>query len=306
MSRTHWQLAAFYLLTGNLFLMGQPQILSQPQSADQPVPPAVSFDSAPNGAMPVGGAVSPLTPETIQPAMLQPVVIRTCARPAEALDIDDYNGPFSRLVSGVSQKLEGQAAMTAEQRRAQPCSFSAGDKFRLFIQNSTEPMTFLGASWEAAWSQRDHDDPGFGQGAHGYFKRYNAAMLSAVSGEFFSTFLFPSVFHQDPRYYRLGSGPLHRRLAHAMRHVFVAQSDAGRPTLNYSEWMGLASAKALSNLIHPDNERGFGTTAQRVGMNVTSDMAWDVLKEFWPDINRKFHLPFRRHDESLPPATATP
>lgn len=311
MSRIHWQLALFYCLTGSLLLAGQPQILSQQQIADEPVLLAVSFDfSAPSGAMPAGGVVPLLMPETVppamlQPAMIQPVVRRTCARPAEALDIDDYTGPFSRLVAGVSQKLEGRPVVSGEQRQVRPCPLSARDKFRLFIQNSTEPMAFLGASWEAAGSQREHDDPGFGQGSRGYFKRYNAAMLSTVSGEFFSTFLFPSVFHQDPRYYRLGSGPVHRRLAHAVRHVFVAQSDSGRPMLNYSEWMGLASAKALSNLIHPDNERGFGTTAQRVGMNVTSDMAWDVLKEFWPDINRKFHLPFRRHDEALPAATAT-
>lgn len=299
----HWQLALLYCLTGSLLVLAQPQMNPPQVIDDQPLLLAsndFSFSSS-------TAAISLLTTEPIQPAMIQPViVVRTCARPAEALDIDDYNGPFSHLISGISQRLDGQTAMPGEQRRVQPCSLSAGDKFRLFVQNSTEPMAFLGASWEAAWSQRDHNDPSFGQGAHGYFRRYNAAMLSNFSGEFFSTFLFPSIFHQDPRYYRLGSGPVHRRLAHAMRHVFVAQNDSGQPMINYSEWMGLASAKALSNLIHPDNERGFGTTAQRVGMNVTSDMAWDVLKEFWPDINRKLHLPFRRHDESLPPATATP
>jgi len=309
--RIHWQLGLLYCLTGSLLVMGQPQTMGQPQvTDDQPVFVASNDFSASNSAMPGSATIPLLTPETIQPApiqpvVIQPVVLRTCARPAEILDIDDYTGPFSRLVAGVSQKLEGQTAMTEEQRRVHPCSLSAGEKFRLFVRNSTEPMAFLGASWEAAWSQGDRDDPSFGQGAHGYFKRYNAAVLSTFSGEFFSTFLFPSVFHQDPRYYRLGSGPVHRRLAHAMRHVFVAQSDSGRPMVNYSEWMGLASAKALSNLVHPDNERGFGTTAERVGMNVTYDMAWDVLKEFWPDINRKFHLPFKRHDESLPHAAVT-
>ncbi len=317
-----WQLALLYCLTGSLFVTIQPeltgqsqltpqsQVMSRPQVMDDQPLFLASNDFSASSAM--GSTTIPLlTPETIQPSMIQPamiqpvIVVRTCTRPAEALDIDDYTGPFSRLVAGVSQKLEGQAAVTGEYRRVQPCSLSAGEKFRLFVQNSTEPMAFLGASWEAAWSQRDRDDPSFGQGTRGYFRRYNAAVLSNFSGEFFSTFLFPSVFHQDPRYYRMGSGPIHRRMAHAMRHVFVAQSDSGQPMINYSEWMGLASAKALSNLVHPDNERGFGTTAQRVGMNVTSDMAWDVLKEFWPDINRKFHLPFKRHDESLPPAQAS-
>jgi hypothetical protein len=320
MHRIHWQLAVLYGLVGGLLVILQPQLAAQSQFLSQsPVMDATLFAasgdfSESSSAMPGPATIPLLIPETIQPsmiqpamiqpAMIQPVIVRTCARPAEALDIDDYNGPLSRLVAGVSQKLDGQTPATDELRRARPCLLSAGDKFRLFIQNSTEPMAFLGAGWEAGWSQHDHHDPSFGQGVHGCFKRYNAAMLSTFSGEFFRTFFFPSVFHQDPRYYRLGSGPIHRRLGHALRHVFVAQSDSGRPMINYSEWMGLASAKALSNVIHPDNERGFGTTAQRVGMNVTSDMAWDVLKEFWPDINRKFHLPFKRHDESLPPAAS--
>ena len=62
---------------------------------------------------------------------------------------------------------------------------------------------------------------------------------------------------------------------------------------NYSEWFGTVSSKALSNLYHPGNLRGFGPTASRVGYSVANDMAWDVLREYWPEIARKFKLPFR-------------
>jgi hypothetical protein len=27
-------------------------------------------------------------------------------------------------------------------------------------------------------------------------------------------------------------------------------------------------------------------------------MAWDVLREFWPEIAHKLHLPFRTHDNA--------
>jgi hypothetical protein len=30
-----------------------------------------------------------------------------------------------------------------------------------------------------------------------------------------------------------------------------------------------------------------------VGYSVANDMAWDVLREYWPEIARKFKLPFR-------------
>jgi hypothetical protein len=221
------------------------------------------------------------------------------------MDVDDYTGPFSSMVAGFSGKLERKTVRQPSQKsRTHLCSLTAHDKFNLFAQNSTEPVNFLDAGWDAAWAQHDGDDPGFGKGARGYLQRYNAALLDNVSGEFFNTFLYPAVFHQDPRYYRLGQGPVAHRLAHAMRHVFVAHNDQGRLMFNYSEWMGTASSKALTNLYHPGNERGFGETAQRAGLSITSDMAYDVLKEFWPEISRKCRLPFKRREEAVIPAPA--
>ena len=180
--------------------------------------------------------------------------------------------------------------------RLRPCSLDAREKFNLFVEDSIEPVNFLDAGWDAAWAQHDRDDPKFGPGIGGFSKRYKVAVTDNVAGEFFNTFLYPSLFHQDPRYYRLERGSAQRRLFHAMRHVFVAHNDDGRLMFNYSEWFGTFSSKALSNLYHPGNERGLGTTAQRAGMGITSDMAMDVLKEFWPEISRKCHLPFKRRD----------
>src|SRR5260370_33273371 len=65
---------------------------------------------------------------------------------------------------------------------------------------------------------------------------------------------------------------------------------------NFSEWSATISSKAISNLYHPDNPRGFGPNAERVGWSVGTDMAWDVVREFWPEIAHKLKLPFRTHD----------
>jgi hypothetical protein len=88
------------------------------------------------------------------------------------------------------------------------------------------------------------------------------------------------------------------RLGHALIHRFVAVSDSGKPMPNYSEWFGTASSTALGNLYHPGNLRGFGPAASSVGINVGNDMAWDVLREFWPEIAHKLHLPFRTHENA--------
>jgi hypothetical protein len=75
---------------------------------------------------------------------------------------------------------------------------------------------------------------------------------------------------------------------------------------NFSEWFGTVSSKTVSNLYHPGNPRGFGPTVNRVGFSVGNDMAWDVLREFWPEIAHKFKLPFRTHEDYYAGATHAP
>jgi hypothetical protein len=224
-----------------------------------------------------------------------------CARPAAVFDIDDYNGPFNKLVASITNKLEITTVHVSHQHHPQHprvCSLTVREKFHLFVNDSFEPVTFLDAAWDAGWAQLGNNDPAFGQGMVGYGKRYGAALTDDFSDNFFNTFFYPALFRQDPRYFRVEHGPVTGRLFYAMRHVFVTRSDSGHLSFNFSEWCGTFSAKALSNLYHPGNERGFGTVAQRTGLNITTDMGWDVMKEFWPEITRKFHLPFR----ATPPA----
>jgi hypothetical protein len=69
--------------------------------------------------------------------------------------------------------------------------------------------------------------------------------------------------------------------------------------INFSELLGTASAVVLSNAYHPDNQRGFTPAAERVGYGMLQDMGFDVLREFWPEISRKFKLPFRGESEPV-------
>jgi hypothetical protein len=258
----------------------------------------LAFSQAP----PFGLETSPSS--TSSAAAIAPAVV-PCAKPASTFDLDDYNGPLSKLIGSVSNKVELKTVHTPPHRPAgtMPCSLSSGEKFHLFIRNTFEPVNFMGSAWDAGWAQRDDDDRAFGQGAAGYGKRYAAALTDNVADDFFNTFLYPSLFHQDPRYYRMGHGSVHARLGHALTHVFVAHGDSGKLMFNYSEWFGTASSKALSNLYHPDNERGFASVADRAGVSLATDTGWNVFREFWPEIAHTFHLPFK-NDYALihPPA----
>ena len=211
-----------------------------------------------------------------------------CVQPAPLFSAADYEGPLKRLVVYFSRKPE-ITTVHLHRRGLTPCALDISDKFRLFTQNSIEPVTFVAAAFNAGLAQAQDDEPSFGQGTVGYAKRYGAALGDDVSSNFFHTFLFPVVFRQDPRYYRRLEGSGTRRLRHALSHVFVANGDSGKRMFNFSEWLGTSSSVTLSNTYHPGNSRGLQPTARQVGLSIASDMGFDVLREFWPEIVKKLN-----------------
>ena len=220
---------------------------------------------------------------TVKPSEKQ---LAPCPEPAKLFPLRDYTGPGKGMVNPSSKPvvvrgLDGKS-----------CSLSAMEKFNLFARTTINPKTYLTAAYNAGVAQAEDNDPTWGQGAEGYGKRYAAAFTDQVSSNFFKKFAYPALFRQDPRYFR-GEGTGGQRFKHAIAHTFVTRSDSGNDMFNFSRWFGATSAVALGNLYHPGHRRGFTPAAERVGISVGTDMGFDVLREFWPELVRKFHLPFR-------------
>jgi hypothetical protein len=94
--------------------------------------------------------------------------------------------------------------------------------------------TFVGVAIQAGIGQATKYFPSYSQGVQGYAKRYGAALADFTIGEFMSTYAFPSLLHQDPRYFRDGEGTIKRRLGHALASAFVTRTDSGRRSFNWS------------------------------------------------------------------------
>jgi hypothetical protein len=228
------------------------------------------------------------------PAQTQKPAAPPCIQPAPLVSWEDYQGKFKKIVGIFGRKLERKTVHVAHYKPgAVLCTLELKDKFILFVTDTIDPVTFLAAGFGAGLDQAQNNDPRYGQGAAGYGKRFGANYVGQASNEFFKDFAYPSLFFEDPRYYRMASGSGGRRFLHAVSHVFVAYKENGTHTFNFSEWLGTTSAVVLSNTYHPDNRRGFAPAARRVGYSFASDMGFDVLREFWPEIARTFKLPFR-------------
>ena len=164
---------------------------------------------------------------------------------------------------------------------------TAQQKFQIFVRSTRDPATWVGGAIDAALSQASGDFRGYGGGMEGYGKRLGATLADTESGVFFDRFLFPVLYRQDPRFRRLGHGPFFQRAFHAASHVFITKGDNGTDQFNYAHIFGRFTARTLSNMYYPVNQRGVLRTMRRTGNSLLSDAGSYMFKEFWPDLRQK-------------------
>jgi hypothetical protein len=163
---------------------------------------------------------------------------------------------------------------------------SAGEKFKLAARDSFDPGTFLLVAGFAGLGQLTNSTPAYGQGVAGYGRYYGSVFGDYVIGNFMTEAIYPSLLHQDPRYFRRGTGSTRSRLAYAMGQIFVTHGDDHRTEFNCSEICGNATAAAISNAYNPN--RTASNSARNLGIQLAVDMTGNILKEFTPDLYRKF------------------
>ncbi|HXA75774.1 MAG TPA: hypothetical protein VNV41_01460 [Candidatus Acidoferrales bacterium] len=163
------------------------------------------------------------------------------------------------------------------------------DKFKLTADSMFDPVTFPFIGLEAVISQAQNSDPEYGQGLKGYGARYGTAYGDALFGTTMTTSVFPSLLHQDPRYFQLGQGSIVHRSWYSVSRIFWTRNDDGSHGFNYSEIAGNLVAAGISNAYHPAQERTVSNTLSVWGTDIMWDAASNVAKEFWPDIRRKIH-----------------
>jgi hypothetical protein len=164
---------------------------------------------------------------------------------------------------------------------------STREKFQIARQDSFDRGTVILAAAFAADAQLTNANPSFGQGTLGYARYFGASYADFVIGNYMSEAIYPALLHQDPRYFRRGIGNAWSRLGYSIGQIFWTHTDSGRTQFNYSEILGNSTAVAISNAYYQDN-RSAASSASRLGTQIGVDMASNVLKEFWPDVSRKF------------------
>jgi hypothetical protein len=184
---------------------------------------------------------------------------------------------------------------------------SAKQKFSLAFHTAKDPVSFVVAGLDAAYSQATDAfgpefktqinsagqkvvvrEEGYGQGMQGYGKRLGASYADNFDGTMIGNAILPVLLKEDPRYFRMGVGTFKHRALYAVSTTFWCKRDNGKWGPNYANVLGNLAAGGISNIYYPSTDRGASLTITR-GLTVTLEGTLGGLtNEFLPDLTRRF------------------
>jgi hypothetical protein len=178
---------------------------------------------------------------------------------------------------------------TSDQKRDQ--TLTPREKFSIAVADDFDRGTYMLAAGFAGYAQLGNSTPSFGHGLKAYARYWVAAYADQAVGNVMTEAIFPVMLHQDPRYFRRGTGSRWSRLGYAAGQIFVTHSDSGSMQFNFSEILGNLTAVGISNAYYPDN-RDVPDNALKFGIQIGTDMTGNILKEFAPDLSHAFSRMF--------------
>lgn len=191
------------------------------------------------------------------------------------------------------------------------------EKFAVVTKGSFDYVQYPWYAFLSGISQAQDSEPGYGQGAAGYGKRFGAAFADGTIENYFTGAILPSLLRQDPRYFQSGKGSFWHRTWYSMSRNLITRTDSGKEQFNYSEVVGGALAAAISTYSYHPKSQLVTTTTPGVLRFIPSDRTlpntakvWAtqygydtltlVVKEFWPDIRRKLSHKHKQGDAAPP------
>lgn len=254
----------------------------------------------------LGHAQSPSAPKPPDQNQVNPPAGQPVQSPDQSQSKEGQGGKTANGDSGKSSDRLFFALpnfLTVENAANVP-PLTAGGKFKLVGRSAFDPAQFVWYAALAGISQAENSEPGFGQGAQGYGKRYGAYIADGTIENFMVGAVFPSMLHTDPRFFQSGKGSFFRRTGYAVSRALVTRTDSGGSQFNYAEIFGSAVSSAVSTYsYHPHrtfdrfssqgvpeyyaSDRTLKNTAKVWGSQVGYDTITFVIKEFWPDVRRK-------------------
>lgn len=210
--------------------------------------------------------------------------------PESKLEVE--GGATSVTVDGSPEHIAMEQVKVEEQQRVlgiipnfyvvyahNPAPLTAKLKFKLALRASTDPVTLIGFGLNASIYQAARF-PDYVEGAKGYGQRLGSTFAGGYTNIMVGDALLPSILHQDPRYFYMGTGTTKSRLLHALSGPFITRGDDGRREINYSNIGGDIASGAVANAYYPEADRGPGLVLKSALIGTGGRMANGLIQEF--------------------------
>ena len=154
-------------------------------------------------------------------------------------------------------------------------------KYIIAARSVYDPVNLAFTGVVAGAQQADNTYPSYGQGMEGYAKRYGAGFATGSLNIMLGGAVFPTLFHQDPRYFYKGTGSVKSRLWYALYESVLCRGDNGKQQFNYSGILGSLTAGAISNTYYPPSDRGVSLTFIDTLWGTAGSAAANIIQEFF-------------------------
>jgi hypothetical protein len=204
--------------------------------------------------------------------------------PADASTPNDQYGKQPKRILGI---VPNYRAVSANEKLP-PLNFKG--EMWLATQDTFDYSDFIFVGALAGVDMASKSERAFGQGAEGYGKYYWHVFVDGGIENYMTEAIVPAATREDPRYYTLGKGGFVKRTSYAVSRLFITRTSSGKSTVNLSEIVGAGAAAGIGNAYYPSEYNPWVKTYQRWGTQVGLDGIFNVLKEFWPDVDKAvFH-----------------
>ena len=163
---------------------------------------------------------------------------------------------------------------------------TTAEKYHMAFEDSFDWPNFFLLAGYAAQSQVAAGGFHHNGGMAGFGEYYARGFSDQIISSYVTDAILPALLHDDPRYFRLGTGTFWRRTYYAPSRIFVTRTDNGSSRFNITEIAGNIGVDAITTWYYPDSQSA-SKGLERFGMQLGNDAISNILTEFWPDIKHR-------------------
>jgi hypothetical protein len=240
-------------------------------------------------AVPLLKIVTRLSTSVIFLSMLVPALVQ--AQVETAANLSPAPPAFTSPVEASPKRIMGVVPnfQTTNAKASDVPALTPKQKFILATHQSFDISSHVGNLFQSTLEQAGNGQPHYGEGWGAFGKRFAASEADQVTGAYLTYAVLPIVFHEDPRYFRLGHGPAPVRILYALSRSVITRRDSGGWTFNKSQPVGSFIAGEISTTYYPAQDRNLDGVALNCAVNLAYKGGFNVLSEYYPDLLTLLH-----------------